>query len=214
MKYDDLVKQLRSTSFHISGSWEEAQTLDKLIQGSADAIEELQAKVKELEDVLLRNGFDRCDIPACNCGSWHPVRGYPERFAEIKAILCDADHPFCNENGNLITVALKGLVDERDTLRQQLEVEKLETERLTVLLCEANKDEGDGVVYALRQQLEACAAALPGPYYMDPPDGGGVSVSEQLRRMGEDAALWRAYQERKQKAINAGMGRSPLRGDS
>ena len=40
-------------------------------------------------------------------------------------------------------------------LRQQLEAEKLETERLTDLLCEANKDEGDGVVYALRQQLEA-----------------------------------------------------------
>lgn len=25
-----------------------------------------------LESVLTRNGFRRCDIAACNCGSWHP----------------------------------------------------------------------------------------------------------------------------------------------
>lgn len=35
-------------------------------------------------------------------------------------------------------------------------------------------------------------ALLPGVYYMDPPDGGGVSVYEQLRRMSEDAAKRRA----------------------
>ena len=33
---------------------------------------------------------------------------------------------------------------------------------------------------------------LPGPYYMDPPDGGDVPVLEQLRRMSQDAAKWRA----------------------
>lgn len=37
------------------------------------------------------------------------------------------------------------------------------------------------------------AALLPGPYYMDPPDGGSVSVLEQFRRMAEDATLWRAH---------------------
>lgn len=35
------------------------------------------------------------------------------------------------------------------------------------------------------------AALLPGPYYMDPPDGGDVPLIEQLRRMAEDAARWR-----------------------
>lgn len=25
----------------------------------------------EAEDFLLRHGYVRCDIPACNCGSWH-----------------------------------------------------------------------------------------------------------------------------------------------
>ena len=44
---------------------------------------------------------------------------------------------------------------------------------------------------ALAREVDACAAALPGPYYMDPPDGGDVSISEQLRRMARDAARYR-----------------------
>lgn len=34
-------------------------------------------------------------------------------------------------------------------------------------------------------------ALLPGQYYMDPPDGGSVTVLEQLQRMAVDAANWR-----------------------
>lgn len=35
------------------------------------------------------------------------------------------------------------------------------------------------------------ANVLPGATYMDPPDGGSVTVGEQLRRMSEDAARFR-----------------------
>lgn len=45
---------------------------------------------------------------------------------------------------------------------------------------------------ALRATLEACAATLPGVTYMDPPDGGQVSIPEQLSRMAEDARLYRS----------------------
>jgi hypothetical protein len=38
-------------------------------------------------------------------------------------------------------------------------------------------------VVALTLQLDDCAAALPGPRYMDPPDGGSVTVADQVRRM-------------------------------
>lgn len=41
------------------------------------------------------------------------------------------------------------------------------------------------------RMFSECAAALPGPYYMDPPDGGDVSIPEQLRRMAKDAARYR-----------------------
>ncbi|HBO9868982.1 TPA: hypothetical protein L5G00_002775 [Pseudomonas aeruginosa] len=40
-------------------------------------------------------------------------------------------------------------------------------------------------------ELEQCASALPGTYYMDPPDGGNVSIPEQIRRMAKDAARYR-----------------------
>jgi hypothetical protein len=71
---------------------------------------------RDLEDVLIRNGFVRCDIPACNCGSWHARYGLPERMAELKELLSDAGHPLCNDNGNLISNALAQLIAERDAL--------------------------------------------------------------------------------------------------
>lgn len=54
-------------------------------------------------------------------------------------------------------------------------------------------DEIREIVTALegRREILACAAALPGAIYMDPPDGGDVPISEQLRRMAKDAARYR-----------------------
>lgn len=40
--------------------------------------------------------------------------------------------------------------------------------------------------------IREITAALPGAHYMDPPDGGDVSVPEQVRRMAKDAERWRA----------------------
>ncbi|MNJ80762.1 hypothetical protein D3C77_792630 [compost metagenome] len=33
--------------------------------------------------------------------------------------------------------------------------------------------------------------ALPGVYYMEPPDGGDVSLGEQILRLGKDAERYR-----------------------
>lgn len=46
-------------------------------------IERLTRELDELKTFLLRSGFRRCDIPACNCNSWHHVGGYAARFREI-----------------------------------------------------------------------------------------------------------------------------------
>ena len=42
-----------------------------------------QKEIENLTEVLQRNGFRRCDIPACNCGSWHHVGGLAARWREI-----------------------------------------------------------------------------------------------------------------------------------
>lgn len=71
-------------------------------------------------DYLRRHGHVRCDIRACNCGSWHHRFGLPERWDEIKDALAEAGHPLCNENGNIVLRALAELVAERDMYKASL----------------------------------------------------------------------------------------------
>lgn len=67
------------------------------------------AEIAKLTDVLIMKGFVRCDIPACNCGSWHHRYGLPERWAEIKEVLRDADI-LNNDTGNLPLNAIKKII--------------------------------------------------------------------------------------------------------
>lgn len=46
---------------------------------------------------------------------------------------------------------------------------------------------------ALDPRISEIAALLPGVWYMDPPDGGDVPITEQVRRMAEDATKWRDH---------------------
>ncbi|MCS9372444.1 hypothetical protein N1E56_15095 [Pseudomonas aeruginosa] len=59
-------------------------------------------------------------------------------------------------------------------------------------------------VERLEAELSQCAIALPGTYYMDPPDGGDVSIPEQIRRMAKDAARYRWLRERDLETIRQG----------
>jgi len=80
-------------------------------------------------------------------------------------------------------------------------------ERTSVKECEgllkAEIDAAETRAYAegRKDEAEELASVLPGPYYMDPPDGGSVTVLEQLQRMAEDARKWREQEERIRLAI-------------
>ncbi|HCJ6265552.1 TPA: hypothetical protein N2C23_006114 [Pseudomonas aeruginosa] len=50
-------------------------------------------------------------------------------------------------------------------------------------------------VERLESEIDQCANALSGTYYMDPPDGGNVSIPEQIRRMAKDAARYRGLRD-------------------
>lgn len=67
------------------------------------------------------------------------------------------------------------------------------------------RDEARVLLDRLAAELAECAAVLPGAYYMDPPDGGDVSVSEQLSRMAKDAERYRLLR-RKFAIISDGDG--------
>ena len=80
-----------------------------------------------MQDVLRRNGFVECDIQACNCGSWHPRYGLPERMQEIRDALIEAG-VLNNDTGNLPLNAIRKLTAERDAaidaIARELEVSK------------------------------------------------------------------------------------------
>ena len=76
------------------------------------------SEISEAEGVLYRNGFVRCDIAACNCGSWHARYGLPERFAELNQAMSDAGEQL---NGVTLLGAVQALIAERDTLRKDAE---------------------------------------------------------------------------------------------
>lgn len=57
----------------------------------------------------------------------------------------------------------------------------------------------------LREFERSAALTLPGVYYMDPPDGGDVSLLKQLQRMSNDAARYRLLR-RKFAIISDGDG--------
>lgn len=78
--------------------------------GADDIHAQCEHEIHAMQDVLTRNGFVRCDIMACNCGSWHPRYGLPERWEEVKYMLMEAGYPLCNENGHLVSVALGQLI--------------------------------------------------------------------------------------------------------
>lgn len=83
------------------------------------------------------------------------------------------------------------LRDERDTLRTAMFIQAV-TVASALAAMTAERGALVNKLTDMRKELRDCADALPGTYYMDPPDGGSVSIPEQLRRMAEDAASWRA----------------------
>lgn len=79
-----------------------------------------------------------------------------------------------------------------DVLGLIAEVERLSA-RLKAENC-AHKDTQKHCEW-LAQDFKECASVLPGTYYMDPPDGGNVSIPEQIRRMAKDAARYRGLRD-------------------
>jgi hypothetical protein len=91
-----------------------------------------QKIIDSLEDRLIRSGFVRCDLTACNCGSWHQRYGLPERMREIRETITEAGHPPNNENGNSILRALIELIEESEMDKAVLyEAYKSSATRLT-----------------------------------------------------------------------------------
>ncbi|RQA75113.1 hypothetical protein IPC474_15495 [Pseudomonas aeruginosa] len=116
--------------------------------------------------------------------------------------------------------AILALLDEIDGLRSRLEIDErtphdgiaCRDETIKVLDEKCDRLKAENCAHKdtqkhcelLEQYLKECASALPGTYYMDPPDGGDVSIPEQIRRMAKDAARYRWLRERDLETIRQG----------
>jgi hypothetical protein len=79
-----------------------------LIEGlSAEKAGDVRAELEKAEWVLRSSGFRRCDIPACNCNSWHHVGGYAERFREIKEAVEEAGY---STNGKVLLDVIADII--------------------------------------------------------------------------------------------------------
>ncbi len=98
----------------------------------------------------------------------------------------------CTKNISQLEESLRDMTVERDTLRGELEKAKAIPMKYRRMEFNAQLQNENARLYA---ELEECSKALPGPYYMDPPDGGSVTVGEQVARMAKDAARFRWLQQ-------------------
>jgi hypothetical protein len=55
----------------------------KLLKSIA-LLKEQEDEIQRHELFLMREGYRRCDIAACNCGWWHQHEGFKRRFDEIE----------------------------------------------------------------------------------------------------------------------------------
>ena len=149
-------------------------------------IADVVADARKAVDVLHRNGFVRCDIPACNCDSWHHVGGYAARFREIDEVI--GDH-----NGKTLLDAVKQVVAERDAARAELAATEKIVEHCVKLTEELGRPFGHdlsawmrGVVAELdavkEQRDDLLAAAKDVARINNPFAQGGLAAELRLRQ--------------------------------
>jgi hypothetical protein len=85
--------------------WENSLCYNGVRMEAADRIEELESALDRALTCLALHGYQRCDIPACNCGSWHGGHAQ-QRLSEIGDALADAG---IDLNGKTIIAGVREL---------------------------------------------------------------------------------------------------------
>jgi hypothetical protein len=85
---------------------------------------EWKARAEKAEDFIRSEGYRRCDVMVCNCGSWHGGH-LSDRMREIREVLDDAGL-IGNDYGNRNSGGVALLVDQRDAA--QARVRELESQ--------------------------------------------------------------------------------------
>lgn len=126
------------------------------IAEAADALEKLADEVERRADFMARQGYRPCDIPACNCKSWHGGHAYA-RLGEIRDEL--------ETNGTTILGAVQKLKaeverwedpdsDERQKLQEEIIFSLGEGSRSEVELREGQLAQMEAALALARAEVE------------------------------------------------------------
>jgi hypothetical protein len=107
---------------------------------------------EDLLDFIHREGYRRCDVAACNCGSFHGGHSMA-RLTEIEAALTEAD---IDGNGRTILSQVRALAAERDELDEVAKTYSVSADNLAGKLYEAEQraDAAEATLAQVRQVVE------------------------------------------------------------
>ena len=66
-----VAASMRQAADSLSAHAQAVQRLTEELKLVESAMSKLSAQVAKSDEFLEREGYRRCDISACNCGSWH-----------------------------------------------------------------------------------------------------------------------------------------------
>ena len=145
--------------------------------------EALAARLAEVEKFLERQGYRRCDIPACNCPFWHGGHAN-ERLREVSDLLADAGV----RGGTTVyggVLMLRERAQEAEAKLAACEREKAQAEARVRSLVAKWRDEADGVqAMGYSQQADRmrdCADELREALKADAPPAGPEPSQEPGR---------------------------------
>jgi hypothetical protein len=159
---DAEIARLRKVLGWVDGEWHDCEICKQL--------DVKNAEIARLRDALTSKGFVECGIPACDCGSWHHRYGLPERWAEIKEVLIDAD-VLNNDTGNMPLTAIKKLISQ--LAERDAEIARLRENVAPVISSRASEQ---------TRRCDWCGEIAQGEC--------GCAAETEIARLREDAARY------------------------
>ncbi len=126
-------------------------------------------------------------------GPWYVENGIDQVRDNVDEFVCETgeDEPV---NAAYIAAAnpaaVLSLLDECDKAEAERDAALAELEALRIQVSTLTEWYSNAL-----DVISEVTAAIPGVTYMDPPDGGDVSIPEQIRRMAKDAERYRWLRE-------------------
>ena len=112
----DVAMQVRGDFANHAQHKAYAEEIARRLNTATQRAEAAEADRDKAHGFIARKGYRRCDIPACNCNSWHGGHAL-ERLEEIGDALTDAG---IDPNGGTVINRVRAVLSELNAVRAAL----------------------------------------------------------------------------------------------